>query len=238
MLKKALLLVAASAVSVSAFAGGLDQAPVTTKNDTQMYVGAQAGYVSHYGFDTSSKQNSASVYTQRATFAKQQSSFGARVLAGYLFNENLGLELGAGTFGSQKAAMSTSVTSAKDLAYNIRTTALVGFDAGLMGQVSLTDELFAFGKAGMAYVDFKTKGYNADLDSTTNSVSNWIWMPRAEVGLGYNVAPNTAITVSYAHYFGINNPTAVKNGSATVKKDFSRFAPSFGLAAVGLSYSF
>lgn len=236
MLKKGLLLIAASAVSVSAFAGGMDQTPAAQMNDAHAFAGAQVGYVAHYGFDKKSKiVNNAT--TERSVFTKEQGSFGARVFAGYMFSKYFGLELGAGTFGSQKYAMNTNV-SAKNAAYNIRTNALVGFDADLVGNVAVSNDVFVFAKAGMAIVDFRTKGYSSDLSQTEKSVTNWNWMPRAELGLGYNVTKNVALTVSYAHYFGINSAKTIKNGSTTVKKDFNKFGPSFGVAAVGLTYSF
>ena len=101
--------------------------------------------------------------------------------------------------------------------------------------------MFAFAKAGMAIVDFNTKDDTNGVTSGDNAlnVTNWNWMARAELGLGYNVTPNMAVTVSYAHYFGINKPTTVKVvGSASKKNAFSSFAPSFGMAALGLTYSF
>lgn len=243
MLKKALLLVAASAVSVSAFAGGLDQAPATAPvNDAHAYAGAQVGYVAHYGFDKAGKSDTNGPLTFN-TYSKDQGSFGARVFAGYMFDKFLGVELGAGTFGAQNAAINLpvgGVTTAKGTEYGIHTRALVGFDADVVGNLALTDSMFAFAKAGMALVDFNTKddtnGVIAGDDSL--NVTNWNWMPRAELGLGYNLTKSMAVTVSYAQYFGIDRSTTVRSDTKTLKKAFSSYAPSFGMAALGLTYSF
>lgn len=242
MLKKGLLLMAASAVSVSAFAGGMDQAPAASQQDNaHAYAGAQVGYVAHYGFDKKTELASNGVtIDQYAAYAKEQGDFGARVFGGYMFDKYLGFEVGVGTFGSQKVAFAGAPAgaSAKGTPNDVRSAALIGVDAGLVGNMPLTEQLFVFGKAGMAYVDFQTKGINGySLASDTNKVYSWNWMPRAELGLGYEVAANTAVTVSYAHYFGINGSERVQEGS-TAKSSIGNFGPSFGVASIGLTYSF
>jgi OOP family OmpA-OmpF porin len=246
MLKKGLLLIAATAVSVSAFAGGLDQAPAAApqKDVAHAYAGAQLGYVAHYGFDKAAKLTNG-VYNNYAAYTKEQGDFGARVFAGYMFDKYMGVELGAGTFGSQKFAIDGSVSngvSAKGTQNDIRSTAVVGFDASVVGNMPVTEQMFVFAKAGMALVDWKTKainGYALDAQSSNGtSVSHWNWMPRAELGLGYDITSDMAVTVSYAHYFGINGSKSIKDGADTGKISYKTFGPSFGMAAVGLTYSF
>lgn len=246
MLKKGLLLIAATAASVSAFAGGLDQAPAAAQQDAaHVYVGAQVGYVAHYGIDKKAKLANG-VYSNYAAYSKEQGDFGARVFAGYMLDKYMGLELGAGTFGSAKYAVDGSVlngVSAKGTPNDIRSAAVVGFDASVVGNLPVTEDMFAFAKAGMAIVDFKTKainGYVLNSDETSSSsVTHWNWMPRAELGLGYHVASNMAVTVSYAHYFGINGSETIKDSTKQASKvSYKNFGPSFGVAAVGLTYSF
>ena len=244
MLKKSLLLVAVSAVSVSAFAGGMAQSPAASTNDLHMYAGAQAGYVAHYSANSKQTLNDKSETVNFATYNDNQGSFGARVFAGYMFNENLGLELGAGTFGSQLESVNELAdgVSSQGLAYNYKTTALVGFDANVVGQIDVVDNMFAFGKAGMAIVKFKTTPYvaNASLPAGVKSVSTWNWMPRAELGLGYKLTKDLSATVSYTQYFGIDGSKDVRSKTVdgVVGKSFNKYGPSFGLASAGLVYSF
>lgn len=232
MLRKGVVLLAVSVASVSAFAGGLDMAAVPAAHPAHFYAGAQAGYAVHYGFDKlgNGVGNKATV---QSAYSKEQGDFAARLYGGYLFNQYLGLEMGFGTFGSQKFSAKLTYTSLKGEAYNYKTHARFGVDADVVGQLPLFDSMFLFGKAGMAYVDYKTKSINDD----TLNVSHWQWMPRAELGLGYNIAPNMAATLSYAQYFSmhgagkVTKPTSHNDG-------FKKFSPSFGVAALGFTYSF
>jgi OOP family OmpA-OmpF porin len=243
MLKRGLLLIAATAVSVSAFAGE-NQTAVANQDDGHFYVGAQAGYVTHYGFKNEALTTSngkANITTQYATYAKDHGSFGARAYVGYMFNKYIGLELGGGTFGSQTYSYDSSLAQAKADPAEMKTTALMGFDADMVGHLPLTQNFFAFAKAGMAYVDFKTKplfkgGY--DFGGKASS-SHWNWMPRAEMGLGYNLTQNLALTASYSYYIGLKHATRLPTETGVVtNSDLAKFAPSFGVAAVGLTYSF
>lgn len=232
MLKKILFVVAATAVSVSAVAAG-----------SHAYVGAQSGYVAHYGFDNSeltSTNGKVTTIDRFSTFSKEQGSSGERAYVGYMFNKYLGFEVGVGTFGSQNYAFGTTgAEAAKNEPYSLSTTALVGVDADLVAKLYMTDSFYAFAKAGMADVDFKTK--MLDQQGTIDgkrAIYVWHWMPRAELGLGYNVSKHIAITVSYAHYFNMNTSTKLPAADGLTKSAFSKFAPEFGVAALGLTYSF
>ena len=247
MLKKCILGFVAATVSLSAYAGGIEHAPIASAKHMQpasngLYVGLQAGYVEHDGFNRLSKPGSAMNNDRLALYSKEQGSIGARLFAGYLLNSFVGLELGAGTYGSQKLTQANLKVglSAKNTPYNVRTSAQFGVDADIVGRLPLSDAWAVFAKAGIAAVNFKTKGIDGNaLDNAgREKVTHWNWMPRAELGFSYAITQKIAVTATYAYYFGINGSKTLEANPNTSKTDYSKLSPSFGLAAIGLVYSF
>lgn len=246
MIKKYITGLAVSAISVSAFAGGIEHAPLapvsSVKKQAGVYVGAQLGYVEHDAFNNVAEPGVGMNNDRLAVYSKEQSSFGVRFYAGHLFNQYVGLELGAGTYGAQKFAQLNSKAgqSASATPYNVRTTARLGFDLDVVGRLPMTDRFYAFMKAGMAAVDFASKALNGgSLDNAgRKKVSHWNWMPRAEAGLGYSITSCVVVTVSYAHYFGVNGSATLVANPNTGLTDYSKLSPSFGLVAVGMTYRF
>lgn len=263
MIKSILSVAALSAVSVTAFAG----APASADNG-HFYAGAQAGYVRQYELsqsDFDSSQVAGTAQTLRQT-SDATNNFGARVKFGYMFNQYVGLELGAGTFGSRNLTLdqyavapgdiTSSSTPERTLVYKVAVP--VAFDADVVGALPLSDKVSVFAGAGAAMVDVT---YKADaskstagvVDTTTgvsnigpytnvpNKTRNWAVVPRAELGLSYQFADNMAVTASYQHYFGRGKVAYSTDSANTDAKDavnVKKYVPSFGMAAIGLTYSF
>lgn len=217
MLKKGLLLVAASAVSVSAFAGGLDRAPAASVKSTPYYAGAQLGYVAQYGFNNTVAATS----SEAPTYAKHQGALGARVFAGYNFDNTYAVELGMGSFGSKKVASNSTdgATTAKGQPYSTKDRVRFSVDASVVGRMDLDKDFTGFAKVGGALTQYKS----SSLLVSSVSVKTWKLIPRAEIGVGYHVAKNIDATVSYAHYFGVGTARKVEN---------------MGVLAAGMTYSF
>ena len=212
MLKKALLLAAASAVSVSAFAGGVDHAPAA--KSLPYYAGAQVGYTAHYGFNSTVAADSA----DSASYSKRQGALGVRTFAGYDLSKTYAVELGLGSFGSQDIAVANA-TTAKGLANTDKVTTQFSIDASAVGHMPLSHGITGFAKVGAALMQYK----QADIADSSDNIKTWKVIPRAEIGASYNVAKNIDATLSYAHYFGLGSLDKVEN---------------MGVLAAGMTYSF
>lgn len=209
---KKVLLTAASAgalvLSLSAVAGGVSH-PAPSKGDGG-YIFGQAGY----GFDSS---------TQTLDGGITRNGFAGRVGGGYHVNKYFGLEAGF-AYLPRLSSSQTVITSGGQSISGTVSSYNYAFDVMAMGTLPMTQQFFAFGGAGAAYVLTHNTG-TATVSGQTVSVrsdTKGYVRPKVAAGLGYNVTPKVALTVEYDHIFQVGQ----------------KFPLSFNDVLAGVQYSF
>ena len=153
---------------------------------------------------------------------------------GYLFNVSdkfsIGPEIGYSTFLNSPETTwdsngSTVATAKVKDSYTMPIMAVA--------QYQLSDDVFLFGKAGMAYVEQKVDFSNSEgLDN--NSVKNKDWNFAAGFGAGYMINSNLAVSVEYQYIDG-DKLTVAPSGESTQINDSTIQTQTVG---INLSYLF
>ena len=177
-----------------------------------------------------------------------KSNIGARISLGDMFTPNFGIEAGVGTYGSSQNVLwlgdeyhsvnpgsHPGPMKVGDGASIITTKVPVAIDLSAVVKANLNAKLYAFAKAGVAYVhveqsfpqlrkgEMEPQGPRFIIPTSYNS---WHIAPRAELGLGYNLSKQVALTASYAYIFGHSFAASPS------------YVPSIGFVSMGLSYRF
>lgn len=205
------------------------------------YWAAQVGYAMHYGFDNPGEYNANGF--KYATYATFQGDFAARLSVGYQFNDYFGVEIGQGTYGEQLVAYGVAETGAR-VTGKIPAAKVYpknGYDFNLTGRLSVADDMSVIAKLGLARIDIEADVYFGVPDGFFSGLHYDMWhtIVRAELGIQYQLSQATALTVTYAHYYGISSNASMLTGDSTsFEKIFTTMDPNFGMASIGIVHHF
>ena len=194
------LTLAASAMADNSANPYIDTHPT---KDSGFYAAIQTGY----GWTGDYKNFKGSEKVGDTTFkvSTKTGGFDGRVSLGYSFNQYFAVEAGY----AYMPILSIKAKATSDSKRSDTATSRVNLYAiDLMGiaRYPISNSIYAFGGAGVAYVNARSITLKSGDESITYSNNgNGYVRPKAELGMGYKISPDIALTVEYSRIFKVGD---------------------------------